>query len=281
MKLYTRRKITNAFWLTASLAATLFGLFWLAWLLWTLLSNGLPWISLDLFTKPTPPPGSDGGLANAIVGTLWMTGMGLLIGAPLGILAGTYLSEFGRHSRLVPVIRFVNDILLSAPSIIIGVFVYELIVLRTGHFSGWAGVVALALIVVPLVLRTTEDMLSLVPDSMREAAAALGAPAWKVVVMVVWRAARSGILTGVLLAVARISGETAPLLFTALNNQFWSTGLDKPMANLPVVIFQFAMSPYEDWQHLAWAGALIITSTILLLSILARLLQRGKKHSNG
>lgn len=281
MQLYTRRKITNAFWLTASMAATLFGLFWLAWLLWTLLSNGLQWISLDIFTQTTPPPGSAGGLANAIVGTLWMTGMGLLIGAPLGILAGTYLSEFGRHSRVVPVIRFVNDILLSAPSIIIGVFVYELIVLRTGHFSGWAGVVALALIVIPLVLRTTEDMLRLVPDSMREAAAALGAPAWKVVVMVVWRAARAGILTGVLLAVARISGETAPLLFTALNNQFWSTGLDKPMANLPVVIFQFAMSPYDDWQHLAWAGALIITSSILLLSIVARLLQRGKTHFNG
>jgi phosphate transport system permease protein len=281
MKLYTRRKITNAFWLTTSLAATLFGLFWLVWLMWTLLSNGLPWINLDLFTKITPPPGSAGGLANAIVGTLWMTGMGLLIGAPLGILAGTYLSEFGRRSRIVPVIRFVNDILLSAPSIIIGVFVYGIIVLRTGHFSGWAGVVALALIVVPLVLRTTEDMLRLVPDSMREAAAALGAPAWKVVVKVVWRAARAGILTGILLAVARISGETAPLLFTALNNQFWSTGLDRPMANLPVVIFQFAMSPYEDWQHLAWAGALIITSTILLLNIVARVLQRGKTQFHG
>jgi phosphate transport system permease protein len=281
MKLYTRRKITNAFWLTTSLAATLFGLFWLVWLMWTLLSNGLPWINLDLFTKITPPPGSAGGLANAIVGTLWMTGMGLLIGAPLGILAGTYLSEFGRRSRIVPVIRFVNDILLSAPSIIIGVFVYGIIVLRTGHFSGWAGVVALALIVVPLVLRTTEDMLRLVPDSMREAAAALGAPAWKVVVKVVWRAARAGILTGILLAVARISGETAPLLFTALNNQFWSTGLDRPMANLPVVIFQFAMSPYEDWQHLAWAGALLITSAILLINIVARMLQRGKTHFNG
>jgi len=281
MQLYTRRKVTNYIWLTASLLATLFGLFWLVWLLWTLLSNGLQWITLDLFTKSTPPPGSEGGLANAIVGTLWMTGTGLLIGAPLGILAGTYLSEFGRHSKVVPVIRFVNDILLSAPSIIIGVFVYGLIVLRTGHFSGWAGVVALALIVVPLVLRTTEDMLRLIPDSMREAAAALGAPAWKVVMMVVWRAAKAGILTGVLLAVARISGETAPLLFTALNNQFWSTGLDRPMANLPVVIFQFAMSPYEDWQHLAWAGALIITSTILLLNIVARVLQRGKTTFNG
>jgi phosphate transport system permease protein len=281
MQLYTRRKITNYFWLTASLLATLFGLFWLVWLLWTLLSNGLQWITLDLFIKPTPPPGSVGGLANAIVGSLWMTGMGLLIGAPLGILAGTYLSEFGRHSRLVPVIRFVNDILLSAPSIIIGVFVYGIIVLNTGHFSGWAGVVALALIVIPLVLRTTEDMLRLVPDSMREAAAALGAPAWKVVVMVVWRAAKAGILTGVLLAVARISGETAPLLFTALNNQFWSSGLDRPIANLPVVIFQFAMSPYEDWQHLAWAGALIITSTILLLNIVARVLQRGKTQFHG
>jgi phosphate transport system permease protein len=276
MQLYTRRRLRNLFWLSASVVATLFGLFWLIWLLWTLLSNGLQYVSLDLFTKTTPPPGSDGGLANAIVGTLMMTGVGLAIGAPAGILAATFLSEFGRHSRIAPVIRFVNDILLSAPSIVIGVFIYGLVVLQTGHFSGWAGSLALALIVIPVVLRTTEDMLRLVPDSMREAAAALGAPQWKVIILVVWRAARAGILTGILLAMARISGETAPLLFTALNNQFWSSNLDRPLANLPVVIFQFAMSPYEDWQHLAWAGALLITSAILILNIFARLLQRGR-----
>jgi len=281
MELYTKRRIRNIVWLTLSVVATLFGLFWLAWLLWTLLSNGLQWVSLDLFTKTTPPPGSEGGLANAIVGTLMMTGVGLAIGAPAGILAATYLSEVGRHSKIAPVIRFVNDILLSAPSIVIGVFIYGVVVLQTGHFSGWAGALALALIVIPVVLRTTEDMLRLVPDSVREAAAALGAPQWKVVVFVVWRAARAGIMTGVLLAVARISGETAPLLFTALNNQFWSSGLDQPMANLPVVIFQFAMSPYEDWQHLAWAGALLITSAILLLNIIARVLQRGRSHFHG
>lgn len=279
MDLYTKRRLRNIIWLSASVLATLFGLFWLVWLLWTLLSNGLQWVSLDIFTKTTPPPGSAGGLANAIVGTLMMTGVGVAIGAPAGVLAATYLSEFGRHSRVAPIIRFVNDILLSAPSIVIGVFVYGVIVLQTGHFSGWAGAVALALIVIPVVLRTTEDMLRLVPDSMREAAAALGAPQWKVVMMVVWRAARAGIMTGVLLAVARISGETAPLLFTALNNQFWSSSLDQPLANLPVVIFQFAMSPYEDWQHLAWAGALLITSAILLLNIVARVLQRGRSQS--
>ena len=276
MDLHRQRKIINLLWLSASVLATAFGLFWLAWLLWTLLSNGLQWVSWDIFTKPTPPPGSQGGLANAIAGTLMMTGVGVAIGAPIGVLAGTYLCEFGRHSRMAPVIRFVNDILLSAPSIVVGVFVYGVIVLRTGHFSGWAGAVALALIVVPVVLRTTEDMLRLVPDSMREAAAALGAPQWKVVTFVVYRAARAGILTGILLAVARISGETAPLLFTALNNQFWSSSLNGPVANLPVVIFQFAMSPYEDWQHLAWAGALLITSGILLLNMVARILQKSR-----
>jgi len=259
--------------------ATVFGLFWLTWLLWTLLSNGFQWLSLDLFVKSTPPPGSAGGLANAIVGSLIMTSVGLLIGTPIGILAGTYLSEFSRQSRAAPVIRFVSDILLSAPSIIIGVFVYEIIVVRSGHFSGWAGAVALALIAIPVVLRTTEDMMRLVPDATREAAAALGAPQWKVVVLIVFRAARAGILTGVLLAVARISGETAPLLFTALNNQFWSSNLNQPVANLPVVIFQFAMSPYDDWQHLAWAGALIITGGILVLNIVARAVQTGGKRA--
>jgi len=278
MNLYTRRRLINHFNLTISVLTTLFGLFWLFWLLWTLLSNGLPWINLAMFTEITPPPGSAGGLRNAILGSLVMTVMGVLLGTPVGILAGTYLSEFGRASRFTGMVRFINDILLSAPSIIIGVFIYEMVVVSTGHFSAWAGGLALALIMLPVVVRTTEDMLRLVPDRMREAAAALGAPQWKVVTMVVYRAARSGVLTGVMLGVARISGETAPLLFTALNNQFASSSLDKPMANLPVVIFQFAMSPYEDWHHLAWAGALLITFTILLLNILARtLLRTGKR----
>jgi phosphate transport system permease protein len=272
LTLYVRRKISNAVWLTISALATLFGLFWLVWLLWTLLSNGVQWLNWDLFTEVTPAPGSNGGLANAIVGSLSMTAVGMLIGTPIGVLAGTFLSEFGRQSRAAPVIRFVSDILLSAPSIVIGVFVYTVIVVVTGHFSGWAGAVALALIAIPVVLRTTEDMMRLVPDSTREAAAALGAPQWKVIVLVVYRGARGGILTGILLAVARISGETAPLLFTALNNQFWS-GINQPLANLPVVIFQFAMSPYAHWQHLAWAGALLITGGILVLNIIARMIQ--------
>ena len=277
MNLYTRRRLVNGFNLTISVLTMLFGLFWLAWLLWTLLANGLQWISLDVFTKITPPPGSAGGLVNAIIGTLIMTGVGVLVGTPVGILAGTYLSEFGRASRLASVVRFVSDILLSAPSIIIGVFIYEIVVIRMGHFSGLAGGLALGLIVIPVVLRTTEDMLRLVPDTLREAAAALGAPRWKVITLVVYRAARSGILTGILLSIARISGETAPLLFTALNNQFWSTNLNMPMANLPVVIFQFAMSPYEDWQHLAWAGALLITFTILVINIIARIFLRVRR----
>lgn len=277
MNLYTRRRLVNGFNLTISVLTMLFGLFWLAWLLWTLLANGLQWISLDVFTKITPPPGSAGGLVNAIIGTLIMTGVGVLVGTPVGILAGTYLSEFGRASRLASVVRFVSDILLSAPSIIIGVFIYEMVVVRMGHFSGLAGGLALGLIVIPVVLRTTEDMLRLVPDTLREAAAALGAPRWKVITLVVYRAARSGILTGILLSIARISGETAPLLFTALNNQFWSTNLNMPMANLPVVIFQFAMSPYEDWQHLAWAGALLITFTILVINIIARIFLRVRR----
>ncbi|MEJ2107557.1 MAG: phosphate ABC transporter permease PstA [Acidiferrobacteraceae bacterium] len=279
LTLYSRRKVMNSFWLVMSVLATAFGLFWLAWLLWTLLSNGFQWLAWSLFTQTTPPPGSAGGLANAIVGSLVMTAVGMLIGAPVGVLAGTFLSEFGRQSRAAPVIRFVSDILLSAPSIVIGVFVYTIIVLQTGHFSGWAGAVALALIAIPVVLRTTEDMLRLVPDSTREAAAALGAPQWKVVVLIVYRAARGGIVTGVLLAVARISGETAPLLFTALNNQFWSSSLNRPVANLPVVIFQFAMSPYDDWQHLAWAGALLITGGILVLNIVARMIQGTGKRA--
>ena len=274
MRLYTKRRIINAVALSLSVLATLIGLFWLSWLLWTLLSNGIPAMEATVFTMNTPPPGSDGGLINAIVGSLILTGGGILIGTPIGVFAGTYLAEFSNNSRLGSVIRFVNDILLSAPSIILGVFVYELVVVTTGHFSGWAGMLALALIAIPIVVRTTEDMLRLVPSTMREAAAALGAPQWKVTMMVVYRAARAGIMTGVLLAIARISGETAPLLFTALNNQFWNTNPDHPIANLPVVIFQFAMSPYEDWHRLAWAGAFLITISVLLLNIVARIFLR-------
>jgi len=270
MSLYLRRRIVNVTLLTLAVLATLIGLFWLTWLLWTLISQGLSWVTLEVFTKITPPPGSAGGLSNALVGSLLLTTGGVLIGAPIGVLAGTYLSEFGRGRMIAKIVRFMNDILLSAPSIVIGMFIYETVVVTAGHFSGWAGILALSMIVLPVVVRTTEDMLRLVPDAMREAAAALGAPQWKVIVHIVYRGAVSGILTGVLLAVARISGETAPLLFTALNNQFWSTNLNRPLANLPVVIFQFAMSPYEDWHHLAWAGALIITAAILLLNIVAR-----------
>jgi phosphate transport system permease protein len=277
ISLYRRRRMANFLVLTISLLTTLFGLFWLIWLLWTLMSQGLQYLNLHTLFQPTPPPGSDGGLGNAILGSLALTTVGVLIGAPAGVMAGTYLSEFARQSKVAPVIRFVNDILLSAPSIILGVFVYEVLVVRMGHFSGWAGSVALALIALPIVVRTTEDMMSLVPNSVREAAAALGAPQWKVTVSVVFRAARSGILTGILLAVARISGETAPLLFTALNNQFWSRSFNEPIANLPVVIFQFAMSPYDDWQHLAWAGAVLITLTILFINILVRIFLKSPK----
>jgi phosphate transport system permease protein len=271
MTLYQRRRLANQVVLGLSLAATALGLFWLAAILGTLLANGLSALSAGLFTAMTPPPGSQGGLANAIFGSLVMTGIATLVGTPVGILAGTYLAEYSRGSRLAEVIRFINDILLSAPSIIVGLFVYEVVVLRMGHFSGWAGAMALAIIVVPVVVRTTEDMLRLVPDTLREAAAALGAPKWRTVVQISYRAAVQGIVTGVMLAVARISGETAPLLFTALNNQFWSTDLNAPMANLPVVIFQFALSPYADWQTLAWGGALLITTVILVLNIGARL----------
>lgn len=271
--LYARRRATNSILLAISFGAALFGLLWLVWILATLLINGLDAINLTLFTESTPPPpGEGGGLLNAIFGSLVMTVIGTLIGTPVGILAGTYLAEFGKTSKLAEVIRFINDILLSAPSIVVGLFVYEIMVAQMGHFSAWAGAVALSIIAVPVVIRTTEDMLKLVPNTLREAAAALGSPQWKVVFMVCYRAARNGMITGVLLAVARISGETAPLLFTALNNQFWSTDLNAPMANLPVVIFQFALSPYEDWQRLAWGGALLITVTILLLNIIARAL---------
>jgi phosphate transport system permease protein len=277
MSLYQQRRLTNIISMSLSVIATGIALAFLCWILWTLLRFGVPHLTLSAFTQNTPPPGSQGGLANAIVGSLILTVGGVLIGTPLGILAGTYLSEFGRGSRLAMVVRFVNDVLLSAPSIVIGVFVYEIMVRTMGHFSAYAGTVALALIVIPIVVRTSEDMLQLVSDTMREAAAALGAPQWKVITHIVYRAARPGILTGVLLAIARVSGETAPLLFTALNNQFWSMKLDQPIANLPVVIFQFAMSPYEDWQHLAWVGALIITFSILVLNIVARTFTRGRR----
>ncbi|MBE0626986.1 MAG: phosphate ABC transporter permease PstA [Burkholderiales bacterium] len=278
-KLYLRRRVINFINLGISMLAVLFGLFWLVWILWTLFSHGLGAFSFSMFTQSTPPPGSEGGLANAIFGSLLMSLLATLIGTPIGILAGTYVAEYGRRGWLGPATRFINDILLSAPSIVIGLFVYAVYVANVKHFSGWAGSFALALIVIPVVLKTTENMLRLVPDTMREAAAALGAPQWIVISFVTLRAARAGIITGILLAVARISGETAPLLFTALNNQFWSVNMDAPMANLPVVIFQFAMSPYPDWETLAWGGALLITLTVLTLNILARVVF-AQKSSN-
>jgi phosphate transport system permease protein len=278
-RIYLRRRIVNGINLGMSMLAVMFALFFLAWILWTLLSMGLAGVSVATFTKMTPPPGSAGGLLNAIYGSVLMALTATLIGTPIGILAGTYLAEFGKSGWLAPATRFINDILLSAPSIVIGLFVYEIVVHRVGHFSAWAGAIALSLIVVPVVVRTSENMLQLVPNSLREAAAALGAPQWKVVIMVSYRAARAGILTGVLLAVARILGETAPLLFTALNNQFWSSDMNGPMASLSVIIFQFAMSPYEDWHHLAWSGALLITLFVLGLNILARtLFKKGMHH---
>jgi phosphate transport system permease protein len=269
-----RRRIGSAVALAASGLATLVGLALLAALLWTLLSRGLGGLSWRVFTQTTPAPGSSGGLINAIYGSVVMTLLGLAIGAPIGILAATYLSEYGRAARLSKVIRFINDVLLSAPSIVIGLFVYTLVVVRMGHFSAIAGAISLGIIVIPVTVRTAEDMLRLIPSSMRQASAGLGAQPWRTITSVVYPAARSGLLTGVLLALARISGETAPLLFTALNNQFWSANLNQPMANLPVVIFQFATSPYPNWQSLAWTGALLITVFVLLLSVLARVISR-------
>ncbi len=270
--IYRRRRIVNFVNLGISMLAVLFGLFWLVWILWILFAQGYQALSITMFTQTTPPPGSQGGLANAIFGSFLMSLLGTLIGTPIGILAGTYVAEYGRRGWLGPATRFINDILLSAPSIVIGLFVYAVYVSNVKHFSGWAGTFALALLVIPVVLKTTENMLRLVPDTMREAAAALGAPQWIVVSSVTLRAARAGIVTGVLLAIARISGETAPLLFTALNNQFISTDMNAPMANLPVVIFQFAMSPYQDWQTLAWGAALLITLSVLTLNVVARVL---------
>jgi len=279
MTRYRRRQFANALTLGASVVVTALGIVILLSILTTLVTYGISALTPALFTEMTPPPGSAGGLLNAIVGSLLITGIAIAIGAPVGILAGTFLAEYGSGSRFTDITRFVSDILLSAPSILIGLFVFEVAVVTVGHFSAWAGALALAIIAVPVVLRTTEDMLRLVPNDLREAAAALGAPRWKVVVMICFRAVRAGIVTGVLLAFARISGETAPLLFTALNNQFWSTNLNAPMANLPVVIFQFAMSPYDDWRRLAWAGALLTTAAILGLSILARALLSTPKDT--
>jgi phosphate transport system permease protein len=277
--LYARRRRRNAITMGLALAATAFGLSWLVLILGELLWQGFSGLSLAVFTEMTPPPGAAGGLLNPIIGSLIMTTIAVAIGTPLGILAGTYMAEYGRYDKLTMVVRFINDILLSAPSIVIGLFVYEIMVATMGHFSGWAGAVSLAVIVVPVVVRTTEDMLTLVPDTLREAAASIGLPRALMITKIAYRAARAGMITGVLLAVARISGETAPLLFTALNNQFWSLDLNAPVASLPVVIFQFALSPYKDWQKLAWTGALIITLAVLTLSIIARLLAAQRKSS--
>src|SRR5215216_2777687 len=278
-KLYGARRRRNVLTMGLSLAATLFGLGWLVLILGTLLWEGFSGLSLRVVTEMTPPPGAAGGLLNPIMGSLVLTVLAVAIGTPIGILAGTYMAEYGRHDRLTSVVRFINDILLSAPSIVVGLFIYEVMVYPMGHFSGWAGAVALAVIVIPVVVRTTEDMLTLLPNTLREAAASIGLPRAHMVWHIAYRAARAGILTGILLAVARISGETAPLLFTALNNQFWSLNLNAPMASLPAVIFQFALSPYADWQKLAWTGALIITFAVLALSVTARVLARQRKMS--
>jgi phosphate transport system permease protein len=276
---YAGRRRRNGIAMSLSLAATLFGLGWLVLILWELLWQGFSGLSLAVFTEMTPPPGSDGGLLNPIMGSLILTVLAVTIGTPVGMLAGTYMAEYGRYDRLSMVVRFINDILLSAPSIVVGLFIYELMVAPMGHFSGYAGAVALAVLVMPVVIRTTEDMLTLVPNQLREAAVALGTPRAIVITRVCYRAAKAGIITGILLAVARITGETAPLLFTSLNNQFWSTNLNAPLSSLPVVIFQFALSPYKDWQKLAWTGALIITFTVLALSIVARVLAASRKQS--
>ncbi|HEY2245103.1 MAG TPA: phosphate ABC transporter permease PstA [Xanthobacteraceae bacterium] len=276
---YSGRRRNNAVAMGLSLAATAFGLGWLVLILGSLLWEGFSGLSLAVFTEMTPPPGASGGLLNPIVGSLILTVLAVLIGTPVGILAGTYMAEYGRYDRLTSVVRFINDILLSAPSIVVGLFIYEIMVAPMGHFSGWAGGVALAVLVIPVVVRTTEDMLTLVPNALREAATSIGLPRSLSITRICYRAARAGMVTGVLLAVARISGETAPLLFTSLNNQFWSTNLNAPVASLPVVIFQFALSPYKDWQALAWSGALIITMAVLALSVTARALVATGKQS--
>ena len=276
---YATRRRRNVVAVGLAIGATAFGLAWLVLILAELLYKGFSGLNLAVFTEMTPPPGGAGGLLNPIAGSLVLTTVAVAIGTPLGILAGTYMAEYGRYDKLTMVVRFINDILLSAPSIVIGLFVYEIMVATMGHFSGWAGAVALAVIVVPVVVRTTEDMLTLVPDTLREAGASIGLPRSLMITKIAYRAARAGMITGVLLAVARISGETAPLLFTALNNQFWSLDMNAPVASLPVIIFQFALSPYADWQQLAWTGALIITLAVLTLSISARLLASQRKTS--
>lgn len=280
MTLHARRKLINRIALTLSLAAMAFGMFWLIWILVTVFQLGISGLSLSLFTGMTPPPGAEeGGLLNAIVGSLILVSLATLLGTPIGILTGVYLAEYGRHNVLGRATRFINDLLLSAPSIVIGLFVYAVVVAQTGKFSAWSGVIALALIVLPVVVRTTENMLQLIPNTLREAAFALGAPKSVVISKVTLRAARAGVMTGVLLAVARIAGETAPLLFTALSNQFWSVDLNEPIANLPVIIFKFAMSPFTNWQELAWAGVFLITIGVLVLNIIARVFLRAEKIS--
>jgi phosphate transport system permease protein len=279
-RLYQRRRVRNAIALTLSLLATVFGLFWLVWILWTALFNGLASMNLALFTQMTPAPGENGGLLNAFFGSLTMSMLAILIGAPIGIAAGTYLAEYARKKAIGETIRFINDILLSAPSIVLGLFIYTIVVRAMGHFSAIAGALALALIVIPVVVRTTDEMLQLVPSAMREAALSLGVPQWKMTLQVLYRSAAPGIVTGVLLALARISGETAPLLFTALNNQYWNSDLTKPMASVPVVIFQYAMSPYDSWHSLAWAGAFMVTIFVLLLSLVSRALILRNKVAN-
>jgi len=278
MAIPARRRVADVVAFTFATAATVFGLVWLTWILWTTLAQGAAALTPTLFKEMTPPPGASGGLLNAFYGSAVMIVLGLLIGAPIGVAAGTYLAEHGRYTRLAAIVSFVKDILLSAPSIVVGLFVYELVVRTSGHFSGYAGALALAMILLPIVVRTTEESLRLVPDQMREAGFALGLPRWRVTRQILYKAALSAILTGILLGVARIAGETAPLLFTALNNQFWSSSLSGPLANVPVVIFQYAMSPYDQWHELAWAGAFVLTVFVLLLNITVRLLARkGKK----
>ena len=278
MMVLLRRKLVDILALLFAGAATLLGLVWLIWILWTTARQGVAALSAALFTQMTPPPGESGGLHNAFYGSAMKVGLALMIGTPVGVAAGTYLAEHGRYSRLAAVVSFINDILLSAPSIVIGLFVYELVVRPAHHFSGFAGALALAMVLLPIVVRTTDESLRLVPNTMREAAFALGIPRWRVTLRVLYKAGLSGIITGVLLGLARIAGETAPLLFTALNNQFWSASLSEPLANVPVVIFQFAMSPYDQWHALAWAGALVLTAFVLCLNLVVRFLARGAKR---
>jgi phosphate transport system permease protein len=278
MAIPARRRAADIVAYVFATAATIFGLVWLTWILWMTIRQGAGALSPQLFTEMTPPPGSSGGLLNAFYGSAVMIALGLVIGTPIGVAAGTYLAEHGRYTRLAAIVSFVNDILLSAPSIVIGLFIYTLVVRSMGHFSGFAGALALAMILLPIVVRTTEESLRLIPDTMREAGFALGLPRWRVTRQILYKAAQSAILTGILLGVARIAGETAPLLFTALNNQFWSSSLNGPLANVPVVIFQYAMSPYDEWHTLAWAGAFVLTAFVLILNILVRLLARKGKQ---